>query len=68
MNDELLKNQIILNALRSAKEQIREIYTDQETGKIDDTFGGNEKLYELYYQIVDMCCELSNDTRSWYNK
>lgn len=68
MNNELLRKQLILNALRNAKEQIREVYTDQETGEQDKTFGGDKELYELYYQINEKCTKLADDNRFWYNK
>ena len=68
MQNDLLQKEIILNALRHAKETIREIYTDQETGKTDDTFGGNDDLYNIYYQINEVCVNLASDKRFWHNK
>lgn len=68
MENDLLKKQLILNALRSAKQQIAELYTEQETGKIDTTFGNNNDLRNLYYEMNEMCVSLSNDSRFWYNK
>ena len=67
-NQELLQKQLILNALRNAKQTIKEIYTDQETGKTDYTFGDNKELNSLYYRINDVCISLSNDNRFWYTK
>ena len=68
MQNDLLKKQLILNALRNAKEQISEIYTNQETGERDNNFGGDSELYTLYHQINEMCIKLSDDKRFWYNK
>lgn len=68
MQNNLLQKQIILNALRSAKEQIRDVFTDQETGEQDKTFGGDTQLEELYYQMNNVCVRYSDDQRFWYNK
>ena len=68
MQNNLLQKQLILNALRNANEQIKEVFTDQETGEQDETFGGDNELYELYYQINEMCVKLSDDKRFWWNK
>ena len=68
MQNDLLQKEIILNALRHAKETIRDIYTDQETGETDNTFGGNKDLYNIYYQINEVCVKLASDKRFWHNK
>lgn len=66
-NQQLLQNQLILNALRNAKDVIREIYTNQQTGERDNTFGDNKELYELYHKMNEMCIKLADEPKAWYN-
>lgn len=67
-NVELFKKQIILNALNDAQNTINEVFRDQETGERDATFGGDEKLKNIYYALNDACLYLSENNDFWWKK
>lgn len=67
---ELLKEQLLLNALHNAQHVIEDLNRDQITGEIDRTYGNNENIKKAMHAINEACSDIYDRTRSqfWWDK
>ena len=68
--DKRTKYQLILNAIQEAKRTIQELNTDAETGQVDYSFGGDERLEDEYFKLNDYALHITEEMKLdfWWNK
>ena len=67
---ELLKEQLLLNALHNAQHVIEDLNRNQITGEIDRTYAGNDFIKKAMQAINEACVNIYDRTRSqfWWDK
>lgn len=67
---ELLKEQLLLNALHNAQHVIEDLNRNQSTGEIDRTYGNNDYIKKAMHAINEACGDIYDRTsrQFWWDK